>query len=73
MKNLEQHTKGVVNVTEGRSVTHFKYRMQAFLVNTNTIKKNYFLFPKNKRGGYEKVVFLALEGLSWGLHLSVKL
>ena len=38
----------------------------AFLVNTNTIKKNYFLFPKNKRGWLRKSSFFGIGGSQLG-------
>ena len=53
-----------VNVTEGRSVTHFKYRMPSISDEYERHQKKLFSISKIRETGYEKVVFLALEGLS---------
>ena len=48
----------VVNITEGRSVTHFKYRMPSISGEyENHQKKLFSISKKIREAGYEKVVF----------------
>lgn len=57
----------VVNVTEGRSVTHFKYRMPSISDEYERHQKKLFSISKKIREtGYEKVVFFGIGGSQLG-------
>ena len=56
-----------VNVTEGRSVTHFKYRMPSISGEYEHHQKKLFSISKKIReAGYEKVVFFGIGGSQLG-------
>ena len=57
----------LVNVTEGRSVTHFKYRMPSISGEYEYHQKKLFSISKKIReAGYEKVVFFGIGGSQLG-------